>query len=104
MLHTIIVSDPTPKSISDMKEKNYSITITASGGNATIYLCVAERCRSGYVSLNDGDLEGRVSIVSGAGNSVFQLISVVVGDTGSYRCVVVDSGPDLTHILRIQVC
>lgn len=89
-----IITDPTPSPVNIYAGSNYSVTVTASGGT-TPYTFVWQRdTGSGYVTLNDGDLGGRVSIVSGASNSVFTLSNAVTADTGQYRCIAVDSGPD----------
>ncbi len=89
-----LITDPTPANVTVYEGSNYSITVSASGGTPPYTFVWQRNVGSGYVTLNDGDLSGRVSIVSGAGNSVLTLSNVVVADTGQYRCIAVDSGPD----------
>ncbi|MGC8738720.1 MAG: immunoglobulin domain-containing protein [Candidatus Hydrogenedens sp.] len=89
-----VITDPTPSPVNQYEGSNYSVTVTASGGTTPYTFTWQRDTGSGYVTLNDGDLGGRVSIVSGASNSVFTINGTVVGDTGTYRCIAVDSGPD----------
>lgn len=89
-----VITDPTPTPVDQYEGSTYSVSVTASGGTPPYTFIWQRNTGSGYVTLTDGGLGGRVSIVSGASNSVLQLLNTVVGDTGQYRCIAVDSGPD----------
>ncbi len=89
-----IITDPTPSPVNLYVGQNYSVSITVSGGTSP-YTFIWERdTGSGYITLNNGDLGGRVTIVSGAGSSSLTITGTLVSDSGSYRCIAVDSGPD----------
>ena len=89
-----VVTDPAPSPTTLYEGNIYVIAITVSGGTPPYTYIWQRDTGSGYQTLNNGDLGGRVSINHGVDNSVLVLTDVVVGDTGSYRCVGVDSGPD----------
>ena len=89
-----VITDPTPSPVDQYEGSTYSVTVTASGGTTPYTFVWQRNTGNGYVTLNDGDLGGRVSIVSGASNSVLQVINTVIADSGQYRCIAVDSGPD----------
>ena len=88
------VTNPTPSPVSIYEGQTYSVSVTASGGTPPYTFGWQRDTGNGYVTLTDGGLGGRVSIVSGAANSVLQVLNTVTGDSGLYRCVVIDSGPD----------
>ncbi len=89
-----VITDPAPSPVNLYEGSSYVVAVSVSGGTPPYTYIWQRNTGSGYQILNNGDLGGRVSINNGVNNSVLVLTNVVVGDSGTYRCVAIDSGPD----------